>query len=389
MFKANIQGPKDMANCLFLGADIHKNNHSFAALNGLQQTIGQCLASDSKEDLSKLRDWIEKIRGDNRVMIGLEDTNGHGRVISRFLFQAGYPVYEINPGLVAQRRIRTAHRDKSDQKDALLVAKVLMAEINNLSEIRINSKVEAAKQLKGLANDYDSLVKNQTRTKNKLHKLLYQQYGTEYLKKFKSPFSAKALKYWRENNEGDYIGLDSECSELTVELPQIDNIRKTRIKQKAEELLFIRKHLKDLSKLMEQALLSHKNLLSLPGCGIILASRIIGEIQDINKFSSSSKLAKYAGVSPREVSSGQKIKHRTSKSGNRQLNKTFYRIALSQITKRADNQAAINYYQRKISEGKSKKRALKSLIRKNVDIVYAMLKSGSEYDVQRHVDNKS
>jgi len=389
MFKGNTQGVKDMANCLFFGADIHKNNHTFAALDGFQQLIGQCFTSDSKEDLDKLRNWIEEIKGTRRVVIGLEDVNGHGQVISRFLFNAGYPVYEINPSLVAQRRIRTAHRDKSDEKDALLIAKVLIAEINNLSEIRVNSRIEGAKHLKGLSNDYDGLVKNQTRMKNKLHKLLYQEYGIEYQKMFKGSFSMKALKYWIENNERAYPSLDSDCSEVTVELSHLDNIRKTRIRQKAEELLFIREHLKDLSKLMELMLVSYENLLTLPGCGVILAARIVGEIQDIDKFSSSSKLAKYAGVSPREVSSGQKVRHRTSKTGNRQLNKAFYRIALSQITKRADNVVAIEYYKKKISEGKSKKRALKSLIRKNVDICYAMMKSGEEYDIYRHVDKKS
>lgn len=386
MLLKNIEGVKDMADCFFFGADIHKNNHTFVVLDGFQQEKGRFFVTDEKKELKELKEWIEETKGNKRAVIGLEDTGGHGRVISEFLFRAGYPVYKVSPGLVAQRRKRTAHRDKSDEKDALLVAKTLISEISGLPRVAISEKIDKSKELKELANDYDSLVKDQTRTKNKLHQLLYREYGPRYSEIFKSPFSLKALKYWKENKEGDCLSLDPEYSELTAELPRLEYIRKMRIRQKAEELLFIKEHLKVLAKLMEGLLFSHKNLLTLPGCGIIVCSRIVGEIQDIERFENSSDLAKYAGIAPRDASSGKTTRRKNSRSGNRQLNKAFYRLALSQITKGRNNAAAIEYYQRKIAEGKSKKRALKSLMRRNADIVYAMMKNGSDYDIQRHME---
>lgn len=383
MFKSNIIQTKDLSHSLFLGADIHKNNHTFVALNNLEQKVGQCLVTD--EELEKLRAWIEELKDsfEDQVILGLEDNNGNGRLISGFLVGCGYPVYGINPCLTAQRRKRTIHQDKSDAEDALLVAKTLISELDNLSQVKITRETETANQLKGIVDDYDSLVKNQTQIKNQLHKVLYQEYGAEYHRLFKDPFSQKALRYWLNQNEGAYKdSLDLRNPRLAVAPPQLKNIRKSRIRQKVKYLMFIQEQLKDLTGIIKKLffLLPYQNLLTLPGCGILLGSRVVSEIKDISRFENSSKLARYAGISPQENSSGQSKKHKRSRFGNRQLNKAFYRISLSQIGGHKNTKAA-SYYQRKIKEGKSKKRALKSLVRRNVNIVFAMMRDKSQYDI--------
>lgn len=383
-----ITSSEDLSQCLFLGADIHQNNHTFVALDSLQQEVGQCLTTDSGEDLKRLRDWIEQLKVEfksRKVILGLEDSNGNGEKLSRFLSTCGYVMFAINPVLTAQRRRRTVHQDKSDRGDALLIAQTLISEMKELPLIRVTEQIQKARALKGIGDDHDSLVKSQTQAKNQLHRLLYQEYGAQYRRMFKSAFSQKALEYWLKDSsnqkERDYASLDPGNPELTVEPSQIKNIRKLRIRQKVEQLMFLNKQLKGLRKIMEQLFLSlpYHNLLTLDGCGILLASRIVGEIKDIDNFASSSKLAKYSGLAPREHSSGRFKKQRRSKFGNRHLNKAFYRIALSQIGA-CSNPKAVAYYHRKIQEGMSKKRALKSLIRRNVDIVYAMMRDKTEYD---------
>lgn len=392
MFEEKINQIRDLSKCLFLGADIHKNNHTFVALNNLEQQIGQCFTTDSNGDLRKLKDWIEKlkIQFNGQAILGLEDSSGNGEIISKFLAGNDYQIFDINPILTAQRRKRTIHQDKSDPGDALLIAKTLISELDKLPQVKITEQTQTAKELKGTIDDYDALVKTQTQCKNQLHRLLYQCYGNKYRQMFKNVFSQKALRFWLEetskNNERAHTSLDSKnsknCSELTVEPPQLEHIKRLRIKQKVEQLIFIKERLKCLVEIMEQlfSYLPYQNLLTLDGCGILLASRIVGEIKDINKFRDSSKLAKYAGLAPRESSSGQIKKHKRSKFGNRQLNKALYKVALSQIGG-CRNAKAMNYYHKKIKEGKSKKRALKSLVRRNVDIVYAMMRDGSTYDV--------
>ena len=62
----------------------------------------------------------------------------------------------------------------------------------------------------------------------------------------------------------------------------------------------------------------------------------------------------------------------------RRLNRAFHRMALSQIS-RSGNEAARIYFQRKISEGKSKSQALVCLCRQMMNIVWMMMKHKTEY----------
>ena len=388
MLKNKIDQVRNLSNYLFLGADIHKNNHTFVALNNLGQRVGQCFTTDSVGDLKELDSWIKelKVRFSCQVILGLEDSSGNGERISKFLVGNNYQVFDINPVLTAQRRKRTIHQDKSDLEDALLIAKTLVNELDSLPRVKVSEQIEIAKNLKGVVADYGSLVKDQTRIKNQLHRLLYQRYGSNYQKKFSDPFSKKALSFWLKETsrqrEGPPTSLDpKDNSGLTVAPSQLKDTKKKRIRQKVIQLIFIKEQLKELTKIMEGLFswLPYQNLITLDGCGLLTTSKIVGEIQDISKFSSSDKLAKYAGLAPQENSSGRTQRHRKSKFGNRQLNKAFYQIALSQIG-RSSNTKALNYYRKKTKEGKNKKRALKSLARRNVDIVYAMMRDGSDYD---------
>ena len=64
---------------------------------------------------------------------------------------------------------------------------------------------------------------------------------------------------------------------------------------------------------------SGTTLVRLFGIGPILAAKIIGRTGDIRRFSSSARFASYCGVAPIEASSGDVIRHRLSRAGDRQL----------------------------------------------------------------------
>lgn len=88
------------------------------------------------------------------------------------------------------------HPEKSDSLDALGVAKVLIQRIDSLPDYRITPQDELSKQIKELVLDREFLVKEQTRLKNQLHRLLYKSYNSEYREKFRDLFCLKALEYW-------------------------------------------------------------------------------------------------------------------------------------------------------------------------------------------------
>jgi len=119
--------------------------------------------------------------------------------------------------------------------------------------------------------------------------------------------------------------------------------------------------------------------------------RARGEIGDVNRFASSDKLAKCAGIAPQQKSSGKKQSFKKSNRGRRQLNTAIYRIALCQIgcdrSGKPKNSKARDYFLRKISEGKTKKEALTCLQRRLCDIIYAMMKNKTEYRFNRTVNS--
>lgn len=118
------------------------------------------------------------------------------------------------------------------------------------------------------------------------------------------------------------------------------------------------------------------NLTTIPGISTILAAKIVSHTGGIERFKNVWRFIRYAGISPKEKSSGKTKKHSKSNTGNRKLNGTFYLCALTQI---CWNPKAKVYYQKKLAEGKTKKRALRSLMKQFATVVYLMLKSGEVY----------
>ena len=66
------------------------------------------------------------------------------------------------------------------------------------------------------------------------------------------------------------------------------------------------------------------------------------------------------------------IRLRPTKQRNRQLNKALHRIALTQINRGGPGKT---YYQRRLAEGDSRQRALRSLKRRLVRVVYTRLRT--------------
>jgi hypothetical protein len=121
------------------------------------------------------------------------------------------------------------------------------------------------------------------------------------------------------------------------------------------------------------------------GINVVIASELVAEIGDINRFSSADKLARFAGIAPIRFSSGGKGKDQASGQGNRVLNSIFHNLAVQQIqgakgeNKKQRNPLFYEYYHRKLVEGKTKKQALICVMRRLVNIIYSMMKNKTPY----------
>jgi transposase len=106
------------------------------------------------------------------------------------------------------------------------------------------------------------------------------------------------------------------------------------------------------------------------GIGPILAAKILGRIGDVRRFPTAARFASYCGVAPIEVSSGDVVRHRLSRAGDRQLTFALHVMAVTQARQHPAGRA---YYLRKRAEGHSDTEALRCLKRRLADVVYRQL----------------
>ncbi len=78
------------------------------------------------------------------------------------------------------------------------------------------------------------------------------------------------------------------------------------------------------------------------------------------RFQTDAQLAAYAGVAPLEASSAASVRHRLNRGGNRRLNAVLHRIAVTQARCSPPTRA---YITRRMTEGKSKREAIRAVKR--------------------------
>src|SRR6202042_3963206 len=112
---------------------------------------------------------------------------------------------------------------------------------------------------------------------------------------------------------------------------------------------------------LESLIASHApQLLAQPGCGTVTAAIIIGHTAGAQRFPTDGHFARHAGTAPIPASSGNTQRHRLHRGGDRQLNRAIHIIALSRA--RTDP-ATRTYLERKHTEGKTKREAIRCLKR--------------------------
>jgi len=116
---------------------------------------------------------------------------------------------------------------------------------------------------------------------------------------------------------------------------------------------------------------SRTGLTQIYGVGPVIAATTLGDVGDVRRFPSRDHFAAYNGTAPIEASSGNRIIHRLSRRGNRQLNHAIHMAAVTQIGH--DNNPGYVYYHRKITEGMPPKSALRALKRRISDTLYQQM----------------
>jgi len=399
-----------MKSYLFVGVDTHKDSHTAAVLDDYFKIVATISFDNNRSGFTRFERRLKELSNGKSLLFGLEDSQGLGSFLASYLTSKGYEALEINPVTTDRGRKHTVSRDKSDERDAVIITKTLIRERTCLHPVRIDRNSIAIREVIGYRQ---MLVGESTRIKNRLHMVLFNQYK-KVLGCFKDPFRKCALaffkryphpsslkeadpdslsKFLKANSNGMFsekkaraILSSADSSDMADTLT---DARAHIITAHIERLTFIGKELKKIQDILTGLVKasSYHSLTSIPGIDIVTAARIISSVADISRFSSASKLARFCGIAPSERSTGRKRRYEKSKYGNKSLRSAIYFVALSHISRTRDgmdkNPVSRTYYLKKISEGKTKKEALTCLTRRLVDIIFAVMRDRSIYNFSK------
>jgi transposase len=276
----------------------------------------------------------------------VEGAHGIGRALAQRLVGDGEQVVDVPAKLAARVRVLSVgHGRKSDADDAVSVA-VAARSVPSLRQVGVEDQ---AVVLHLLTKRRQDLVASRTQTVNRLHQLLMDLVPGGAIRNLTAkraatlleavtPAGAPAVTCWRLAAD-----LITDVGQLEQRIAAVDARIKTAVAR------------------------SNTSLVELFGVGPVLAARFLGEVGDIGRLPSKHHFAAHTGTAPLEASSGQVVRHRLSRAGDRKLNHVLYMMAMVQVRRPSAGQA---YYRRKLAEGKSPKEALRCLKRRLSDAVY-------------------
>lgn len=125
---------------------------------------------------------------------------------------------------------------------------------------------------------------------------------------------------------------------------------------------------------------SMRLLVSIPGIGRVVARTLMAELGDLGLWSRR-QIASYAGIYPREYTSGTSVHRRPhlARGGGRRLRRVLYLSAVSVLH---SHSGLRTFAERLVDSGKSKMCAIGALMRKLLLIARAVIKTGVPYDPQ-------
>jgi transposase len=281
----------------------------------------------------------------------VEGANGTGRPLSQRLLADGERVLDVPAKLAARIRVfDTGHARKSDAHDAHAIVMVALR-TRGLRQLQIDEDLVV---LRLLADRRDELSRTRAQTLNRLHRLLAELIGGG-AKRHLSSFKARAML--ATVRPRDLPGRTRR--QLAVDL--------------VGELEAVDRKLKDLTQRLREAVTaSGSGLLDVFGIGPAGAARILADVGDVARFPDRNHFASWTGTAPIDASSGEQIRHRLSRAGNRRLNHVLYMAGIVQIRHDTPGRA---YYRRKLAEGKTSMEAMRCLRRRLSDVIYRQLRA--------------
>lgn len=328
-----------------LGADLHKRSHTVVVIDETGRKLAERTVPATEDGHLQLRRWASQW-SDRRWAV--EDCRHLSRRLEAHLVRAGEAVTRVPPKLMAGARRSTREPGKSDPIDALAVARAALRE-PDLPVARLDGP---ERELRLLVDHREDLVAERTRHINRLRWFLVEL----------------GIPEPPSRSLDTSVVVDRLAAELAS--------RTEPAARFGRDLLGRIRELSDTIRGLEHELERRvrplaPSLLALVGCGPLTAAKLIGETAGIDRFRSRAAFARYNGTAPVPVWSGNRVRHRLSRGGNRQLNVALHRIAITQVRLGAEGRA---YREHRLELHDTPTEALRALRRRLSDEVFQRLR---------------
>lgn len=342
-----------------IGVDTHARNH---ALSILAMPHGEVVDDGefptTSAGIARAIDWAaRRTDGDLQVLWVIECSATYGAQLARTVTTAGYQVVE------AARMSAKDNRGlgKSDPLDARrIAASVLALRADQQRYLRKDDGARAG--LRVLLAARDHMTTERTATINALIALLrILDLGIDARRPLTSKQITEVSK-WRSRTEA-----------VEVEIARAEAVRLAkRVVDLDDELA---KNAKTTTILLKQS--AARVLLDKPGIGPVTAAVAMAAWSHEGRLHSEAAFAALAGVSPIPASSGNTVRHRLNRGGDRRLNKALHMAVIVRMTH--DTETKI-YVERRLAEGLTKREIRRVLKRYLARQIYRALTAASRAD---------
>jgi len=354
----------------------------------------------------KLFRKIEKQEG-GKISFALEGKNGYSAPLDRILLDQGFTLYNVDNLKLKRFREAFAGEWRDDERDSLMLSKMLkLKDYINSERERVFIKIEKpsliTEGLKLLSRHQQTLINEKIRLINRLGKKLLEV-CPQILKlgKLKNKKIIAVLAKYPDFSKYKRITLKSllkikgigkiKAPFLVKRLNNIEymsgltDIYQTIILSYAQRILKLQKEIEDIDRKLDEIGEKSeevKHLKTIPGVATKLASRLIGEIENINRFPSEKQLAIYCGVACVDNNSGKVTKAKAVYKANKICKQTLITMAGCSIRFSPQCKA---YYLKKRAEGKTHNHTLRCLARQLIKVIYKMLTEDRDYIVRKEL----
>ena len=389
---------------IFVGDDWAEAHHDVYVCDENGSRLVQRRLPEGLEGVTALHELIAGLVDDpGEVVFGIETDRG---LWVQSLIEAGYRVYAINPKAASRYRDRhTVSGAKSDPGDAKMLAELVRTDRHNHRQVAGDS--DLAESVKVLARAHQNLIWDRTRATNRLRSSLREYFPAALatfdeladrdtlavLAKAPTPTEAKALPLGKIRSAlragGRQRNIDTRARQiaegLRVDTLQAPDVVTAAFAATTRSTVAIIVELNTQIAVLEAELADHFEqhpdadiYLSLPGIGVIIGARALGEFgDDPNRYADTKSRRNYAGTSPITRASGNRHVALARFVRNQRLADAIDQWAFCSLQ---NSPGARAYYDQRRHAGNSHHKALRALGNRLVGILHGCLKHHTLYD---------